>query len=133
MSVLGMGVDLVDVAGFEAQLDQPGSCWIETFTGHERAHVGAGTDRGARLAARWAAREAFVKAWEVAVFGEPPPLEAPPFGEVSVVNDAWGRPRLQLSDRIRKELCASLGTEVSVTLSLSHDGPSAIATVVLSQ
>ncbi|WIK64413.1 holo-ACP synthase [Gleimia hominis] len=79
--VLGHGIDLVFVPDFAEQLHQPGSVFAKVFTDREWGRAQRRPDPVASLAARWAAKEAVVKAWSSALFGMPPPLSEP--GEVS--------------------------------------------------
>lgn len=133
MSVLGVGIDVVDVAGFRAQLADPASGFAEaTFTAGERrdAERPAG-DRAERLAARFAAKEAFVKAWAGARYGRPPALATVDLREIEVVLDGWGRPGLRLHGVVR-DAVAELAPAVDARLSLSHDGGVATAVVMLS-
>ncbi|MBS7546710.1 holo-ACP synthase [Dietzia massiliensis] len=85
------------------------------------------------LAARWAAKEAVIKAWSAALYGEPPPI--PPdllrWAEIETVCDAWGRPTVRLGGEVARQVAATLGDDVRWNVSLSHDGGSAIAFVVL--
>ncbi|MCT2173819.1 holo-ACP synthase [Dietzia cinnamea] len=85
------------------------------------------------LAARWAAKEAVIKAWSAALYGEPPPI--PPdllrWAEIETVCDAWGRPTVRLGGGVARQVAATLGDDVRWNVSLSHDGGSAIAFVVL--
>ena len=85
-----------------------------------------GAIREQRLAARFAAKEAFVKAWSGARRGLPPLLAAVDLREIEVVDDGHGRPALRLHGAV----AAAVG-ERGTHLSLSHDGPSAIAVVIL--
>lgn len=130
-----IGVDLVHVPSFAEQLAQPGSRFGAVFSVGERAEAVRRQLEGDRLAAywaaRWAAREALVKAWSGALFGQPPvadPDDAEILSEIEVAADAWGRPRLHLHGRTAAELSA-----YDAQVSLSHDGDSAIAVVVLEQ
>jgi holo-[acyl-carrier protein] synthase len=119
-----IGVDLVDVPGFAAQLaDQASGFVAATFTALER-RTAHGDPR--RLAARYAAKEAFVKAWSGSRRGLPPALPAVDLREIEVVDDGYGRPGLRLHGAVK----AAAG-DVSAHVSLSHDGPSAIAVVIL--
>ncbi|MCL2543292.1 MAG: holo-ACP synthase [Nocardioidaceae bacterium] len=131
MSPVSVGVDIVHVPSFAEQLAQPGSRFASVFTVGERAEAVRRELDGDRLsaywAARWAAREALVKAWSTALFGEAPPAGEEVMGEVEVAVDAWGRPRLYLHGGTRRAL-ASYDAQVS----LSHDGDSAVAVVLLS-
>ncbi|OAH41619.1 4-phosphopantetheinyl transferase [Dietzia cinnamea] len=85
------------------------------------------------LAARWAAKEAVIKAWSAALYGAPPPI--PPdllrWAEIETVCDAWGRPTVRLGGEVARQVAATLGEDVRWNVSLSHDGGSAIAFVVL--
>jgi holo-[acyl-carrier protein] synthase len=124
MSVVGIGVDLVDVSAFSNQLADRASGFVDgTFTAGEQR-----TARGdaRRLAARFAAKEAFVKAWSASRRGQPPALATIDFREIEVVGDGYGRPGLKLHGAVE----AAVG-ETSAQLSLSHDGPAAIAFVIL--
>lgn len=133
MSVLGVGVDLVDVPGFGDQLERPGTHLRRAFRAGERA---AAEDRvdgpAAHLAARWAAKEAVVKAWSAALHGRAPVLDEAVHHEIEVVQDAWDRPRIvlhgQVAEAVRRD---HPGARFEV--SLSHDGDAAIAYVVMTE
>lgn len=131
MSVKGVGVDLVHVPSFSEQLTQPGSRFSSVFSVGERADAVARAleppQAAAFWAARWAAREAVVKAWSTTLFGEAPPYGDEVLSQIEVACDAWGRPRLLF----RGEVAEALGP-YQADLSLSHDGDYAIAYVVLS-
>jgi holo-[acyl-carrier protein] synthase len=119
-----LGVDLVDVPGFAAQLEDTASGFVaHTFTAGEQ-RAAKGDPR--RLAARFAAKEAFVKAWSGSRFGRPPLLAAVDLREIEVVDDGYGRPALRLHGSV-----AAAAGPVDTHVSLSHDGPAAIAVVLL--
>ncbi len=126
-----IGVDTVYLPTFRAQLAEPASHFVSgTFTAAEIAcanHRPSG-DPARHLAARFAAKEAFLKAWDGAFWGARPPLDAVDLREIEVVSDAWGRPALALHGRVR----ASIGEQVAAGVSLSHDGDHAVAVVTLS-
>ena len=129
MTVLGVGVDLVHVPSFADQLDQPGSTFAGVFTPGERrdAH-GRTTDAARHLAARWAAKEAVVKAWSASLHGSAPAMGDEAIGLIEVVTDAWGRPRIRLHGEVTQHL-----DRCTVEISLSHDGDYATAYAVLHQ
>lgn len=132
MTILGIGIDLVAMEGFEAQLADTASVFVaETFTDQERADAARGTPRAEAwsLAARFAAKEAFIKAWGSARHGSPPSLTRLDYRDMEVARDAYGRPKLVLHGEV-KQAIASLG-ELRIHLSLSHDGPVAAAYVIL--
>lgn len=126
-----VGVDVVDLPAFRAQLEDPASRFAtQTFTESERvsSSLRPGADPARHLAARFAAKEAFLKAWDGAFWGRPPPLEGPvDLREIEVVSDPWGRPTLSFHGRVADLLPRALETSIS----LSHDGPVAIAVVHL--
>lgn len=137
MSVLGVGLDVVDVASFSSQLELDGTAFVaSTFTPAEiavAAEVGDlhGEEARARhLAGRFGAKEAFVKAWSMARLGRAPALPSVRWHEIEVGRDAWGRPVLRLIGCTADAVADTLGA-VSTSLSISHDGPVAAAVVVL--
>jgi holo-[acyl-carrier protein] synthase len=125
--VVGVGVDLVHVPSFAEQLGQPGSRFPDLFTAGERADVASRGDDSRHWAARWAAREAVIKAWSSALHGYPPVLGDEALRDISVACDAWGRPRIVLRGAVARHLAG-----FRIDLSLSHDGDYAIAYAVLS-
>lgn len=128
MTILGVGVDLVHVPAFAEQLEQPGSRFAGVFTPGERRDAnGRTTDAARHLAARWAAKEAVVKAWSASLHGSAPVMGDEALGLIEVVSDAWGRPRIRLHGEVAKHL-----EDVSVEISLSHDGDYATAYAVVS-
>lgn len=146
--VLGVGLDLVHVPGVVEQLAVPGTVFAErAFTARERreARRRAETSRSheaEHLAARWAAKEAFVKAWSTAVNALtgrvcPPVLriEEVDWRGIEVVNDRWGRPSLRLGDAVAGAVEASLGEGADRPgrwpVSLTHDGGWAAAVVLV--
>ena len=145
--VLGVGLDLVHVPGVVEQLAVPGSSFAEqAFTARERREARRRAEErrsheAEHLAARWAAKEAFVKAWSTAVNALtgrvcPPVLriEEVDWRGIEVVNDRWGRPSLRLGDAVADAVEASLGEGARSTglwpVSLTHDGDWAAAIVL---
>jgi holo-[acyl-carrier protein] synthase len=112
--IVGIGVDVVDVARFEQSLERTPSLKERLFTEQERVLPVAS------LAARFAAKEALAKA-----IGAPGGLE---WHDAEVVCDESGRPSL-----VTRASVADAATAAGVDswhLSLSHDGGSAVAMVV---
>ena len=134
--MIGTGIDLVDVPGFAQELQRPGTRAGSVFTAAERSDARtptSGTGRRtadremASLAARWAAKEAFIKAWSESLWGQPPVMDEHVHHLIEVVHDAWGRPRIRLHGEV-----AELLDGITVHVSLSHDGDAAVALVTLS-
>ena len=129
MSVVGIGVDLVHVPSFGEQLGRPGTRFDRAFTPGERGDArDRPSDPARHLAARWAAKEAVIKAWSASLFGRPPVTDEAIHQLIEVVTDAWGRPRIRLLGQVAQHLA-----DHDIELSLSHDGDYAIAYVVLSR
>lgn len=141
--VRALGADLVHVPSFVEQCLQPGSVFTSVFTRTEirKAHEKCPDQWfqpaesglwGPALAARWAAREAFIKAWSNQLFGQPPVVADTPdlFQAISVFSDAWGRPGLNVAGTVKDSFVLSC-PGLSPLLSLSHDHDYALAVVTL--
>ncbi len=128
--ILGLGMDLVSLPSFEELLADEHSAFAEaTFTKEEVAYAEDGRGRRAEhLAARFAAKEAALKALDSACLlaGIHPPAVA--LRDIEVKRDLRGRPALHLSGG-----AASLAERVGADrahLTLTHDGDVAGAVVV---
>ena len=117
----GVGVDVVEVERFRRSLARTPGMRERLFTATELAYVEPKVDPVPSLAARFAAREAVMKALGLG-------LGAFGFHDVWVEVEASGAPRLEVTGRAR-ELAVDRGV-VGWHLSLSHDGPVAVAMVV---
>lgn len=131
-----VGVDLVHIPGFAQQLDTPGTRFAQVFSAGELRRA-QGLEPGRRaehLAGRWAAKEAFIKAWSQALYGRPPVMaeQDVAWSEIEVLADAWGRVALHVRGRVAAAVEASVGPGWSAQLSISHDGDYATATVLFS-
>ncbi|KGE72831.1 holo-ACP synthase [Spirochaeta lutea] len=120
--IYGTGVDIAEVSRFRTWVDNPGL--MERFfnPGEIREVLARGQGAEARLAVRFAAKEAYGKALGTGLRGIS-------LVDVWVRNDASGRPELVLEGRVRQQY-ESLGLKAR-HVSLSHDGGMAIAFVVL--
>ena len=113
--IVGTGVDIVDIARFERQLERTPRLRERLFVPHERElHPRS-------LAARFAAKEAVAKA-----LGAPAGLA---WHDAEVVREESGQPRLVLRGTVLAR-AEALGVAHS-HVSLSHDGGVATAVVVL--
>ncbi len=132
--ILGVGTDLVEVEAFRAQLADVASIFTaHTFTAREldASSSRASRDPARHLAARYAAKEAFIKAWAASRFDQPPALSQLDMREIEVTQDPYGRPHLLLHGEVARAFART--TPGSLHLSLTHDGHYAMAFVVISQ
>ncbi|MEJ5998308.1 holo-ACP synthase AcpS [Corynebacterium sp. H130] len=111
-----IGIDLVHIPSFAAQLEQPGSRFLEVFHPTELRRSLSKVNRAEHLAGCWAAKEAFVKAWSQSLYGQPPVAEEMIWSSLIVEQDQWGRARL------RQSL-----VDATAEISISHDGDYATA------
>ena len=125
--IAGFGADLVGLPDFATLLEDTASAFSDaTFTAREIAYARAAPSRDIlrHLAARYAAKEAAVKA-----FGSAGVQDAPiALCDIEVVNSASGAPMLAFHRRA-EVLVNQLGI-VRAWLSMSHDGDYALANVV---
>jgi holo-[acyl-carrier protein] synthase len=122
--LVGVGVDLMDVGRMEAEY-RGGDAELLTslFTPTEIAYC-TGKHRPAQhFAARFAAKEAFLKAFGLARG------EGIPWREIEIINDDSGRPEVVLHGALRQE--AERRRVRAVHVSLSHAGEMAMAEVIL--
>ena len=156
--IAGVGIDVVDIKAFSQQLETPGSVFAKkVFTAREMRYARRRAERITRveasaefastgskydedfattldlaqhLAARWAAKEAFIKAWSGALYGSEPPLSEEYWGSIEVTNDRWGRPAIILGAPVAGSVHKTLGN-INTHVSLSHDGNVATALVII--
>ena len=116
MAVIGIGVDAVEIARVEAALARTPSLLARLFTERERATCTSrcGDLKGGGLAARFAAKEAVVKAFGNGLAGFA-------FRDIEVLNDADGRPVVTLHGAAARRAEALGGLRVHVSLSTSKD------------
>lgn len=118
MAIVGIGVDVVDLARFAEVVERTPGIVDRLFTEAEQTSAQGHQLPLISLAGRFAVKEAVAKA-----LGAPAGME---FHHCEVSNG--GQPRLSVSGTVEQ-----VATELGVThwhVSISHDGPVAIAYVV---
>jgi holo-[acyl-carrier protein] synthase len=122
--ITGIGVDIADISRFQGFLDKNNSALLNRlFSENELNRCCKRKDAASCLAARFAAKEAFMKALGTGL------RDGLSWLDIEVRNDELGKPELLLSGRAH-ELFTTRRLQ-SALLSLSHDGGNAIAMVVL--
>ncbi|HEX6989842.1 MAG TPA: holo-ACP synthase [Bacillota bacterium] len=121
--IIGIGVDLVAVDRIARVVGRRGERFLSrVFTPAELAACPPGEQYARRLAARFAAKEAVLKALGTGL------AAGIRWREIEVQRPARGRPAITLHGRAAQH-AAALGV-ARLHLSLSHDGPFAAAFVV---
>ena len=116
-----VGVDIADAERIRKALERWGDRFVErTFSAREAVYCRKHRDAALRYAARFAAKEAFLKCMGSA--------RGIPWSEIELLNDRAGKPRIEVSERIRSRLDARKIRQVHV--SIPHTGPYAVAVVV---
>ncbi len=122
-----VGIDLVSIDSVQASIREHGARYLERIYTEQELRD-CRTDQGivaARLAARFAAKEATIKVLR------PPAGEAVPWQTMSVVRHSSGWVAIELSGR-----AAALAAEASLSdfaLSISHEAGFASAVVIAEQ
>lgn len=121
MTVIGIGIDAIDVERFRTVLERRPRLAERVFTDRERADMANRHDPVPGFAARFAAKEATMKALGIGI-------GSIRFSEVGVVRAPSGAPSLELSGNAAKR-ASELGI-VELKVSLTHTDTHAGAVVV---
>lgn len=123
MSVVGIGVDAVEIDRMRQALERTPQLADRVFTATELQQCRSRGDRlrPARLAGRFAAKEAVAKAFGTGVVGFS-------FRDIEVINDTGGAPLVVLADAAQAVADRCGITRVHISLSLT--GTIAFATAV---
>jgi holo-[acyl-carrier protein] synthase len=122
--ISGLGTDIVRSGRFRRFLEQNKTGVLERlFDGEELAYALAKADPAPHLAARFAAKEAFLKALGLGL------RLGISWQEIGVRRDPLGRPFIVLSGRAAEEF--QKRGHGAIHLSCSHDGDYAFATIIL--
>jgi holo-[acyl-carrier protein] synthase len=122
--ILGVGTDLAEVGRIRESIERFGDRFLNRiYTPAERSYALSKANSAERFAARFAAKEAGMKAigtgWSQGVTWQ----------DFAVVNEISGRPTLHLTG-IAREVADRLGVK-SLSVSLTHTKEIAFAVVIL--
>lgn len=115
MALAGIGVDMLGIARMERVIGRRPSFLRRVFTDEERAYCERCARPAEHYAARFAAREAVLKALGTGF------SDGVGLSDVSVANDASGRPRAVLSGRAAKIAAAQGVREIALSISYTRD------------
>jgi len=121
--IFGIGIDSIEVERIRKQLDRSERFKQRIFTAAEIDYCESKKNKAQNYAARFAAKEAFLKAlgkgWR----------DGLAFHQVEVRNNRWGKPEIQLSGRARELIEENGITHIQVSLTHLKDIASAIVTL----
>lgn len=122
--ILGIGSDLAQVERIRDSIAQYGDRFLKrVYTDRERAYACSKANSAERFAARFAAKEAGMKAigtgWRRGITWK----------DFEVVNETSGQPTLRLSG-VALRTAAAMGVE-RISISLTHTAKTAFAVVIL--
>jgi len=121
--IIGMGVDIAEVARIQAAIERHGETFLRRlYTQKEREYCEQSKNKYERYAARFAAKEAGMKAlgtgWRRGVR----------WVDLEIVREKSGRPTLELAGEAAK-IAAQLGV-THIALSITHTENQALAQVI---
>ncbi|MBX2933508.1 MAG: holo-ACP synthase [Ferruginibacter sp.] len=121
--IFGIGTDLVDVDRMAEKMEKKTGFKELVFSAHEIAYCEARTFKYEHYAARFAAKESFLKAlgtgWS----------KGTAFNEIEIFNDEQGKPELRLLGNTSKTVAELKFKKISV--SISHSKTMASAFVII--
>ncbi|EIK86709.1 holo-ACP synthase [Gardnerella greenwoodii] len=123
--IAGLGHDVVNVAQFAEQM-RDGDGWRKLFSVRELRQCSLlaeskHDDEALHIAARWAGKEAVIKAWCEALADcntdYPYTLDNMPWPEIEILDDSHGCPRVELAQEVQNKLYESVSRLVSQKVS----------------
>jgi holo-[acyl-carrier protein] synthase len=127
--ILGLGSDITDVRRVAKVMERHGDRFLtRVFTDVERARADRRKNRAETYAKRFAAKEACAKALGTGI------RQGVWWRDMGVVNMRSGRPTMKLTGGAQKRLEALTpeGFEAQIDLTISDEGPMAVAFVIIS-
>jgi holo-[acyl-carrier protein] synthase len=122
--ILGIGTDLAEVDRIGKSVERFGERFLtRIYTAHERAYAMKKANWAERLAARFAAKEAGMKAIGTGLSA------GVSWQHFEVANEPSGRPTLRLYG-VARNVADAMGVK-RISLSLTHTKESALAVVIL--
>lgn len=118
------GIDLVKVVRMEQMIRRSGKAFLDrAFSSAEQVYCGSKRMKFEHYAARFAAKEAVLKALKVR------PKKGQRLCGIEVQHEATGKPFIALDEESRKRF--HLPAQAQIELSIAHEREYAIATVVI--
>lgn len=119
-SIYGVGTDIIEVARMDKSISREGGFRERVFTADEIAYCEQTAQKALHYAARFAAKEAFLKAMGM---GWVEPLQ---FHEIELTNNTDGKPAIVLHGKTKEYVEAQGITVIHISMSHVKDMASAI-------
>ncbi len=121
--VAGIGIDMIEVKRVKHNIEKDAGFKEMVFSKNEIAYCDAKANQFEHYAARFAAKEAFLKALGTGW------TEGMNFNEIEIVNDENGKPEMAISGETQQTV--SLFGIIKILVSLSHLKMYATAVVII--
>lgn len=123
--ILGLGIDIVDIERIQKKIQKGEAFKNLVFSAQEINDCEQKRNPYESFAARFAAKEAFVKALGTGITFEYD------FNELEIVNDDKGKPSFLYSEKVKNMILERFATLPQVIVSLSHSNNQSVAVVIL--
>jgi holo-[acyl-carrier protein] synthase len=123
--ILGLGIDIVDIERIQKKVQKGDAFKNLVFSAREINDCEQKRNPYESFAARFAAKEAFVKALGTGITFEYD------FNELEIVNDDKGKPSFLYSEKVKNMILERFATLPQVIVSLSHSNNQSVAVVIL--
>ncbi len=121
--ILGTGTDIIEVERVRAKIQKENGFREAIFSGREIEYCECGNKKFESYAARFAAKEAFLKALGMGIF------DMHEFSQIEIINNTSGKPEIFLSGKV-KEIAKQQNVGM-IHVTLSHIKEFAIAMVII--
>lgn len=121
--IAGIGTDLIEIARMASKIERNADFKLHVFTSNEISYCESQKKPAMHFAARWAVKEAFLKAYGVQFIGN---QRLP---EIETIRDEHGKPDVKLSGETLAGFLEKGFTDVHV--SISHTDTHAMAYVII--
>lgn len=123
--IFGIGIDIFDVNRIKSKMEEDSGFLSSIFTKNEIAYCEKMNHKEQHYAARFSAKEAFLKAlgtgWRFGIS----------FLDIEVLNDVLGKPYLIISGKSEEFIKKNM--IINIALSISHTKEASAAFVILEQ
>ncbi|OQX85084.1 MAG: hypothetical protein B6D63_03005 [Candidatus Latescibacteria bacterium 4484_7] len=122
--IVGTGIDITSIKRIKSLIEKKGEKFLQrVFTENEISYCNDRKDSASSFAARFAAKEAFLKALGKGIY------QGISLRDISIENDTTGKPAIVLAEGIKVN--RDIERFDKIHLSLSHEENLAIAMVII--